>query len=118
MSALIFVLGFIAKETIIWIELLKYSVKLCCSYSDRDGKGRINYSCEVSLLAIKAFTLTRMFIILSFSLFTLASQYRRQNACLKNGQYTTSRTGYMLRGTFKIRKLQEAEYGLINFVQS
>ena len=110
MSALIFVLGFIANEAIIWMKLLKYAVKLCCSYSDRDGKGRINYSCEVSLLAIKAFIFSRMFIILSFSLFTLVSRYRKQKACLKNGQYTTSRTVYMLRRTFKIRKLQEAEY--------
>jgi hypothetical protein len=118
MSALIFVLRFIANEAIICMKLLKYSGKLCCSYSDRDGKGCINYSCEVSSLAVKAFTLSRMCIILSFSLFKLVSRYRKQNACLKNGQYTTSRREYMLHYAFKIRKLQEAEYGLINFVQS
>jgi hypothetical protein len=71
------------------------------------------------MLAIKAFTLSRMFKTLSFSLFTLVSRYRKQNACLKIGQYTTSkRNVYIFRGKFKVRKLQEAEYGLINFVQS
>jgi hypothetical protein len=57
MNALIFVLGSIAKEAIIWMKLLKYSVQLCCSYSDRDGTDCINYFCEVNLLARKAFTL-------------------------------------------------------------